>query len=71
MTGKCKDCLYARFDADPKTGASMWQGRCLVDILSMKEGEKMKYHTVMQHFHCSNNRFQPRYQETCAEEKEK
>lgn len=63
MTGNCKDCLYARFTYDPETGATRWQGRCLADVLSDKDGEKMKFHTIMQHFRCSNNRFQPINQE--------
>lgn len=60
MTGNCKDCKFARFEASDVPGSFKWSGVCVVDILTKTDGEKMKYHTIMQHFHCSNNRFEPK-----------
>lgn len=57
-TGKCKDCRFGFFPANA-AGSREWQGKCLSDILSKDDGENMKYRTIMQHFSCSNNKFEP------------
>lgn len=61
MDKLCKNCRFGSFPSNGVPGSRAWKGICMADILA-KEGKKhdrLKYHDIMQHFHCSNNKYEP------------
>lgn len=64
----CGRCIYAHFPIDPATGARRWAGVCGNHLPEGMTGEEMKRkgllptHYVEQHWKCSNNRFEQRYE---------
>lgn len=58
----CKTCRFASFASADVPGSTSWQGRCLADVLTQEDSSKgvLKYHTIMQHFRCSNGKWQAR-----------